>query len=256
MPDNRIDEYVRNSQFVFAGRLQKTGATTMSLVPAAPNIGVFTIDEILHGPAVLRGFAGKEITVVFKESGTASAEESSIIFATSWLYGESLAVVEVGRMEPGKRDTMRDEINDAHRRLGDERLRERIVAAELVIAGKVLKTEPAPEEILRRMPITEHDPGWKRGEIEVAAALKGRHESKRVSIFFPSTTDAAWHDSPKFKAGDEGIWILQRNQQERGWPRMRIQGLTALHPLDFQPLERRAHLEELIEGLSGGKRKR
>lgn len=256
MPDNRIDEYVRNSQFVFTGRLQKTGATTMSLVPPAPNTGVFTIDEILHGPPVLNGFAGREITVVFKESGTAEAGESSVIFATSWLYGESLAVVEVGRMEPGKRNNMRDEVNEAYQRLGDERLLERIVAAELVIAGKVLKTEPAPEEILRRMPISEHNPEWKEAEIELAAVLKGRHESKRVSIFFPSTTDAAWHESPKFKAGDEGIWVLQRNQQERGWPRMRIPGLTALHPLDFQPLGRRAHVEELIERISGGKKKR
>ena len=151
---------------------------------------------------------------------------------------------------------MRDEVKEAYQRLGDERLLERIVAAELAIAGKVLKTEPAPEEILRRMPITEHNPEWKGAEIEVAVVLKGRHEGKRVNIFFPSTTDAAWHDSPKFKAGDEGIWILQRNQQERGWTRMRIQGLTALHPLDFQPLERRAHLEELIERISGKKQKR
>lgn len=256
MADNRINEYARNSQFVIAGRVEKTGATTMSMVAAAPNTGVFKIDQILHGPSVLSGFAGKEITVIFQESGTVSAGERAVIFATSWLYGESLAVIEVGRTELRERDIMRDEINDAYRRLDDERLLERIVAAELVIAGKVAKTEPAPEEIQRRMPITEHTPVWSVAEIQVAGVLKGHHESKRVSIFFPSSTDVAWHDSPKFKTGDAGIWILQRNQQERGWPMMRVEGLTALHPLDFQLTERRAHVQALIRRGSGKERKR
>ncbi|HEY6254153.1 MAG TPA: hypothetical protein VI685_29725 [Candidatus Angelobacter sp.] len=253
MADNRINEYVRDSQFVIAGRVEKTGATTMSIVPAAPNTGVFKIDQILHGPSVLSGFAGKEITVIFQESGTVNAGESAVIFATSWLYGESLAVIEVGRTE--LREIMRDEINDAYRRLDDERLLERIVAAELVIAGKVVKSEPAPEEIQRRMPITEHTPLWWVAEIQVAAVLKGHHESKRIIIVFPSSTDVTWHDAPKFKTGDAGIWILQRNQQERGWPMMRVEGLTALHPLDFQPPERRSHVQALIRRGSGKERK-
>lgn len=255
MANNQVDEYVRNSQFVIAGRVEKTGATTMPMVAAA-NAGVFRIEEILHGPPVLKDFTGKEITVIFKEPATVTAGESAVIFATSWLYGESLAVMEVGRLERGKRGAMRDEVNDAYQRLGDERLLERIVAAELVVSGKVVKTEPAPEEIRRRMPVTEHDPIWAVAEIQVASVLKGQHESKGISIFFPSSTDAAWHDCPKFKTGDEGIWILQRNQQERGWPRMRIQGLTALHALDFQPLDRRAHVQALIRRVSGEEPKR
>ena len=69
----------------------------------------------------------------------------AIVFATSWLYGESLAVIEVANME--RADVTRNEIDAAYGRLADERLMERITLAELVVAGKVVKTEPAPEEI-------------------------------------------------------------------------------------------------------------
>jgi hypothetical protein len=251
MANISIDGHVRNSQFVIAGQVVRLGATTMSMVTASPNAGIFRIEEILHGPRLLDGFANREITVLFKESSAVRAGASAIIFGTSWLYGESLAVVEVASMEPSERDVTRDEINAAYGRLADERLSERIARAELVVAGKVVKTEPAPEEIRRRMPITEHEPMWWIAEIEITGVEKGSHGSKRVNTFFPSSGDAAWHDSPKFAVGDKGIWILQRDQQERGWPRMRVPGLTALDPLDFQSPERRDLIRRLIRGGPG-----
>lgn len=252
MADKLIEDYLRNSQFVVAGRVERIGVTTMSMAPSAPNAGVFKIDEILHGPPVLNGFAGKEITVMFNESAVARAGESAVLFARSWLYGESLAVIEVGRMEAKEREIMRTEIDEAHHRLADEHLLQRIALAELVIVGKVIKTGPAPDDVRRRMPITEHNPDWWIAEIEVASVEKGRHKDKLVTIWFPNSEDVAWHDSPRFKPGQEGIWILQRDQQERGWPIMRVPGLTALHPLDFQPLERREHIHTLIERSAGG----
>jgi hypothetical protein len=254
MADFPIDAHVRNAQFVIAGQVVKIGATTMSMAPVPPNAGIFKIDEILHGPPLLNGFADKEITVLFKESSAVRAGAPAIVFATSWLYGESLAVIEVANME--RADVTRNEIDAAYGRLADERLMERITLAELVVAGKVVKTEPAPEEIRRRMPVTEHEPAWWVAEIEINSVEKGRHGSKRVSIFFPSSTDVAWHDSPKFAVGDKGIWILQKDQQERGWPRMRVPGLTALHPLDFQPPEHRELVRRLIRGGRGETRPR
>jgi hypothetical protein len=246
MADIPIDAHIRNAQFVIAGQLVKLGATTMSLTPVPPNAGIFKIDEILRGPQILSGFADKEITVLFKESSAVRAGAPAVVFATSWLYGESLAVIEVASME--RSDVTRNEIDAAYGRLDDERLAERITRAELVVAGRVAKTETAPEEIRRRLPITEHDPLWWIAEIEVTEVLKGPRGSKRVSIFFPSSEDVFWHDSPKFKVGDKGIWLLQRDQQERGWPRMRVAGLTGLHPLDFQPPERRELVRRLIHG--------
>ena len=245
-PHDLIDDYARRSQFVVAGLPEKIGATNMSIDPTPPNAGLFRIDEILHGPRELSGFAGKEITVLFNDAGSVRAGEPSVLFATSWQYGPSLAVMEVGQVEDGERAAMRKRIGEAYERLDDERLLQRIALAELVIVGKVVRTAPAGEEIRRRMPVTEHAPDWWEAVIEVESVEKGRHQGKTVSIFFPNSVDVAWSQSPKFKVGQEGVWILQRNQQERGWPIMRIRGLTALDPLDFQPRSRAAHVRSLI----------
>lgn len=251
MADKLIADYMRNSQFVVAGRIERTGATTMSMAPAAPNTGVFKIEEILHGPHVLNGFAGKEITVMFGDGPAARAGESTVLFATSWLYGDSIAVIEVGRMEPREPERMRKEIHEAQQGIADEHLTERIARAELVILGKVIGTHPAPEDIRRRMPITEHTPDWWVAEIEIESVEKGHHEGKRISIYFPNSQDVAWHDAPKCTPGDEGIWILQRDQQEKGWPIMRVSGFTALHPLDYQPPERLNHVRSLVRRQRG-----
>jgi len=248
MADKLIADYARNAPFVVAGRVARTGAATMPMVLASANTGVFQIDEILHGPPVLKSFAGKEITVLFSDSGALRAGESLILFATSWLYGESLAVLEVGRMDPSgeRRETMRTEIREAFERRDDELLLARINLADLIVAGQVINTAAAPDEIRRRMPVTEHTPDWWSAEIEISSVEKGSHQGKRVHIWFPNSEDAAWHESAKFKPGQEGIWLLRRDQQEQGWPIMRIAGLSALHPLDFHPLDRLDRIRRLL----------
>jgi hypothetical protein len=54
-------------------------------------------------------------------------------------------------------------------------------------------------------------------------------------VFFSPSTDEFWIDSPKLVPGLQGVFVLQRDQQERGFPALRVSGLTVLHPLDVQP---------------------
>lgn len=232
--DSAIYEFVRNSQFIVAGSVEKLGATTMPLDPTLPNVGVFKVEEILSAPKALQGFTGGEITVAFREGEAIQPGNRMVLFATSWLYGRSLAVVEVGRTEDRERSAMRNQVGEAQQRLADERLQERINLAELVIVGRVEKTQPAPKHG-PRIPITEHDPDWWEAVIHVESVEKGHHEGPLITILFPNSVDIAWSQSPKFHPGQEGIWILQRDQKERGWPMLRIPGLTALDPLDFHP---------------------
>jgi len=234
---------VRDSHFVVAGSVERLGTTTMPIDPAVQNVGVFRIDEILSGPPVLNGFAGRDITVVFRDMDHVHQGDRAVLFATSWLYGQSLAVVEVGMMDEGERARMRDEIGQAEQRLSDERLRERLARADLVIAGRV--TEIAALEGEGRVVFTEHDPEWWKAEVDVEAVAKGPAEG-RVTVLFPRSVDIAWSQSPKFEPGQAGVWILQRDQTERGAPRLRRPGLTALDPLDFRPLEELPRLRELM----------
>lgn len=234
---------MRDSHFVVAGSVERLGTTTIPIDPAVQNVGVFRIDEILSGPPVLNGFAGRDITVVFRDLDHVHQGDRAVLFATSWLYGQSLAVVEVGMMDEGEQARMRDEIGQAEQRLSDERLRERLARADLVIAGRV--TEIAPLEGEGRVVFTEHDPEWWKAEVDVETVAKG-HAEGRVTVLFPRSVDIAWSQSPKFEPGQAGVWILQRDQTERGAPRLRRPGVTALDPLDFRPLEELPRLRELM----------
>jgi hypothetical protein len=241
MPDKVNSEFLRTSQLVVAGTVEKMNAATMAIDPAISNAGVFKIEEILRGPKVIAGFVGKEITVIFRDAGV-GAGERMILYATSWTYGESLAVLEVGRTTDTERSAMRQEIEDADRRLADERLTDRIRIAEIVATGRVEKTQPRP---MQGPPLSEHDPLWWEALISAESYEKGRHEGL-LTILFPSSVDIAWSQSPKFHSGQEGIWILQRDQRERGARRFRLPGLTALDPLDFHPKTDRAHIRSLV----------
>jgi hypothetical protein len=231
MPGKGIDENLKTSHFVVAGSVESLGTTTMTLEPPMTDVGIFKVEEILHGPVLLADFVGREITVVFKDSSNIRAGERTVLFTTSWLYGESLAVVEIDRMEDGERSTMRKDFEEARERLANENLRARIALAELVIVGKVETTAPAPK-LAQWTPITEHDPDWWEAVVKVQSVEKGSAKG-RVTVLFPNSVDIAWSRSPKFYPELEGIWILQRDQQERGWAILRRPGLTALDPLDF-----------------------
>ena len=70
---------------------------------------------------------------------------------------------------------------------------------------------------------------------------------RQLRILFPSSTDEYWYDSPKFSSGDEGVFLLQQNQQERGPRQHRVRAYTALDPLDFQPKQRLDEIRSLLK---------
>jgi hypothetical protein len=73
--------------------------------------------------------------------------------------------------------------------------------------------------------------------VKVHEVLKGKAPDQGIAVLFPTSLDELWIDSPKFAPGQTGVLILQRNQQEKGWSVLRVPGLTALDPLDVQPVE-------------------
>jgi hypothetical protein len=243
-----VDDLVRQSRFIFYGTVRELNAATIPAVAAAGRTVIVKIDEVLRAPATLGDFTGQEITVRLSQPGPVRVGQRVVFFTNAWLYGQSIAVLEVGRILPrGDTSGLRRQISDAAQRIADQDLRDRITRAELVVAGKVSATRPAPEPA-RRRPITEHDPDWWEATIEVSSVLKGRAPQPSVTVLFPNSTDVMWMDAPKFRVAQEGVWILQRDQKEKGWPVMRIPGYTALDPLDFQPIEQLERIRRLIVG--------
>ena len=138
------------------------------------------------------------------------------------------------------------EIKAAAQAGSDRRLAERIAKASLVVVGKVTDLGHGPE--LKRPIETEHAPEWATAYFEVGEALKGKPQGRTVPVVYPTSMDELWIDSPRPRPGEECILILQQNQEEKGWPVLRVRGLTALDPLDHQPIEELDRVRKLVEG--------
>ncbi len=240
-----VERWMEQSQFVIQGTVSRVGAATLKSLSPSERTFVVKVEEILHGPAPFSDHRGREITVYSENPEGLKAGSQALFFTRSWLYGESLAVAEVGRMDMPDQGKTRDDIAAANQAIQDRRLLGRITRAELVIAGEVAGVEAAPQAVRRKIE-TEHDPDWWFAEIKVSSVEKGKPASGPVQVLFPHSGDEMWLDAPKFQRGQTGIWILQRNQQEKGWPVLRAAGLTALEPIDFQPAGQLERIRRLI----------
>jgi hypothetical protein len=248
MASNAVTELLDSSQWVILGTVRKLGASTMPEVPASSSTSVVRVNEVLHGPSPFSDHVGRDITVVLQDPKGLKVGTRAVFFTQSWLYGQSLAVIEVGRLPGANPDKMAADIKGAEQANFERRLGERVAAAAVVIVGAVADIRPGPEA--RQRVETEHAPEWAEAVVKVHEVLKGKSPDQGVLVLFPTSLDELWIDSPKFAPGQTGVLILQSNQTEKGWPVLRVPGLTALDPLDVQPVEMRDAIGKLIA--SGG----
>jgi hypothetical protein len=214
----------RAAQFIFRGTVQKVGAANLDVVQADSSTAVVRVDEVLKATASLGDFTGHEITVKLAQPGDATAGEQAVFFTNGWLYGSTLAVVEVGRLH-GDAALLRGQVAAAVRQADDETLRGRLAGAALVVAGRVVETHPA---VVAGEPGegSEHDPQWWEAVVQVDTVFKGKPAGQRVTFLYPTSEDVAWFEAPKPRVGWDGIWLLYRDQL----PELALPGYTALKP--------------------------
>jgi hypothetical protein len=105
--------------------------------------------------------------------------------------------------------------------------------------------------------VSEHDPKWREAVIEVAETHKGTFAKRQVVIRFPASTDVAWRRAPKFKAGQEGYFMLHQSTQAasgRG-ARKRSEAspdpsYSVRDPHDYQPYSEPGGIKSIIDSES------
>jgi hypothetical protein len=234
---DEIQELVRRSQFIFRGTIRQLGSATLPEVRVGDDTAVVTVDEVLLAPPKLGDYTGKNITVQLR-SGVGD-ERKFVFFTTSWLYGSGLAVREVGRLGQTQAAGIEQRLAAAQQRLADDHLKSRLDAAELVVVGRVTAVRTLNQG---RRPHSEHDPLWRSATVSVGSVEKGTASGPTATVFFPGSTDVVWYRSPKFKVGQEGVFILDRDAGKE----YRLDGFTALEPLDFQPKTQLDRVRRLI----------
>jgi len=210
MPSPRQANESQSPTFVFKGTVKKLNSATMKEVPLNNRTVVVTVDQIIQAPPDLAGYAGQDITVKLSGRQKVSVGQQMVFHTTVWMFGDSVAVLSL-KQEPVKDVDAaplvrgRGQQSSAHFEGGD-----------LVVSGKVVSvslpggsaTGSQRGSATGPGPITEHDPKWREAVIQVDEVLKGTHQKKQVVVRFPASNDAMWHEVPKFKAGQQGYFIL------------------------------------------------
>ncbi|HYR91648.1 MAG TPA: hypothetical protein VE422_46780 [Terriglobia bacterium] len=231
--DARFEEQVRSAPFIFSGQIVKPGASTVATLPPNDRLAIVKIDTVFRAPAVLGSLTGKRITVQIAAGKPMKTGAKALFYATSWLYGDGIAVVEVARADvPKDKKDMLARVAQAEIRLEDNKLTDRLSRADLVVSGIVADTRPVDRE--RPEPRSEHDPVWWQADIAVDRMEKGKVQSVIVLAYFPASLDEYWLDVPKLQPRQRGVFILHRGADDK---RTILQppGPALLHPLDFQP---------------------
>jgi hypothetical protein len=246
MTDGSIAQWMQQSQWVVLASVENPGHSTVAAVPDSPKTTEIKIHEVLSGPKALADYKGP-VTLYSENGEQLTRGQQAIFFTRSWLYGASIAVVEVGRLAEAALADLRGEIASNNLAAENRKLADRIQQAELVVIGRVVKTEPL-SEVGRRRVETEHDPQWWTADVQVTSTEKGQAPKGLLLVLFANSRDEMWIDSPKLETGQTWILILRRDQTEKGWPVLRVPGLTALDPLDVQPENELERVRRLIRG--------
>jgi hypothetical protein len=237
----QADSLVERSQFVFKGTVLRVGAATIPEIRPDARIIVVKVEEVLKAPPVKANYTGREITVRLADSAALQPGGQFVFFTTSWMFGGGIAVREIGRQPDSA--SLRKEIAEAVAKAPDTFVQRRLVGADLVVTGRVSAARMAPAKV-RGGPPGEHDPDWWEAEIQVQTVEKGQYAQSTIVILFPNSRDIFWERSPKFRDGQEGIWILRR---ESAPARPTFGYHMALEPQDFQPKDQLARVQRLVK---------
>lgn len=235
------DDAVRRATFVFIGTVVRLNATTIPDVPASESTAVVRVDEVIDAPGAPPDLGGKEITVKLLQAGSVREGQRSTFYTRGWLMGESMAVIEVAAAgEAGNPQQVREMVKASRQKSADEELQKEIASAEAVVAGTVTAVGPGG---LAELP-SEHAAQWQKAVIAVQSTMKGHVTGNTVTVFFPGSEDPMWRGAPRFKEGQQGIWLLHRNQIEFAGIENQ---LTALKPLDFQSRDQSERIQRLVK---------
>ena len=223
--------------FIFIGKVlaprSKLSFTAISAADAVPVL----ISEILLSTDVMRGFKDKEVFVVSRNPSALTEGASLVFFTNILVLGDHVVVQEIGNVDAADRATSQIA------QLANERpLEQRVSAADLIIIGQVLSCVPASHA--DALTVSEHDPQWWVARIAVQSIVKGEAQAD-IEALFASSTDIAWHKSPKLREGIRGVFSLHLLNASEAPPEVGRSIYLLIDPLDFLPAERLPDVQRL-----------
>jgi hypothetical protein len=259
---SRAEQLANEAQFVFQGTVTQLKGSTVKQVPASDRTAVVRVDRVIHAPAAVSRLAGEEITVQLPAGEKVTAGQTLVFFTVGWVFGDSVAVKSLGQevVNPATLQVLAGVPSDPVHSLQARLAVRQAAQADLIVAGRVSAVRLSDAEARARATagggrtaerISEHAPLWQEAVIDVDEVLKGG-KTKQVVVRFPASNDVRWHKAPKFQTGQEGVFLLHKQQLARQAPQavqaLAKQEYTALHPADFQPLDELPRIKLILQG--------
>jgi len=208
--------YAPISDFIFQGIVKVLHTSTIDAIDPE-ELGVVSVTNILKESNAFGDITGKAITVQFSNMRNLNIGDNYIFFSNPYFIGEEIAVVETGRMKYNESKysiaDLKSEIAEVTKNFKDDKLKERIQKSDLIVLGTVVNVKVVKSENKRD---SEHDPMWAEAEVQIDETIKGNSD-RTVLIIFPSSVDVAWVNTPKFKEGEKGVFLLRKTQVIKRW---------------------------------------
>ena len=123
----------------------------------------------------------------------------------------------------------------------NDSLKEALGKAAMVVSGKVLSTNIMDTTIGQT--ISEHDPLIRKAMIQVKQVLKGKKFKGTVTVYYASSDDVRWYQSPKPFVGQVAIFLLHSNDLSK---QLNPKAYTLLSYLDVQELKKKSTIQKLL----------
>jgi hypothetical protein len=214
----------------FIGTVTAIGEATFSAVPRSSDVIIVRVDRVIQEPQTIDLQEQEKITLKVKKVSDFKLGMQGVFYATSWMVGDGVALVEVGHqfvphVGLSKGNDLEGVTNKVKQKIEAQKqsdLKNRIDSAKLVLVGRILSVQPTQGNEGRatlqgghatakhREYTSEHDPQWKDAIVQVESMIKGNPNTSQVIVRFPGSPDVAWRYSPKLKEGQEATLILQQ----------------------------------------------
>jgi hypothetical protein len=227
VPDEVVTDLLRKAPFSFI----------MTDIPIDERTAIARVEQVLHGPEMFTHMEGHQITLqLAADVEPLEVGDTAAFFVEGLAFGETVAVREIGRIslenlepgltaagERGGRGAFESEL----RQLDAERLGEHARGSDAIVLGRVVKLENIPGS-----PTSEHDPDWWTATLQVDHVESGHVELGELGVLYANSPDVRWHEAPKPKPSQVGMWILHATEGKLA----EIASFQILHPEDYQPV--------------------
>jgi hypothetical protein len=246
----------KQSSITFVGTVSQVAATSLAAVPKSPQTIVVRVDSVLKKPAAVSLKKGDTVTVEVKDPAAFQEGTQATFYTEGWIFGSGLAVKELGHAAPpsgGAAETAEKPVEQSPSEITDQDLQRQIAKADYVVTGRVTDVHPwaVPKSAAPRYRTSEHSANWQEAVLQVQSVLKGpKLKKNKIVLRFPQSRDVAWVSAPKFEPGQQGVFILQK-EDVSGAPASsgasKADVYTCLRPGDFVPMTEEARVRSLLK---------